>query len=249
MTTRKTFQEETMTPTAEESAEAVRDSYPERAAVMRANELLDKVYAVLAHRFPRCRDCADDGPTCPHSGLPCDLKSAFDTIRALPLLGVMRREDVARAVKRGRHIRCCTGAALDDVCALPLTQEDYDIADAVLALPHAGQPVEELRGDSKRGPSLEAFGDCAESAQYHDTERKKYQAAIAAPSATETAAVKNLVLASAALIADWSADCKVEDATIVKLLEAYNTIGSQRLLLSEVERELAPASPQPPVKP
>lgn len=54
-----------------------------------------------------------------------------------------RREEIARAAKRGRHRRCCTGAALDDVCAV-LTIEDYDVADAILALPR--EPGEAWRG-------------------------------------------------------------------------------------------------------
>lgn len=281
MTTRKPFQEETMTPTPKEAAEAVRDSYPERAV---------EAAAWTAHRQFWLDSYGDETGTAEKvakgSWTPKAQERRRSEMRAalaaaLPLLGVMRREDVARGpVEIDKLIAELIRTALSVVWHdADEDGEPYEYAratistkfDAILrrALPHAGQPVEGLRGDSKRGPSLEAFGallqeavdwhdnqaamadgvDCAESAQYHDTERKKYQAAIAALSATETAAVKNLVLASAALIADWSADCKVEDATIVKLLEAYNAIGSQRLLLSEVERELAPASPQPPVKP
>lgn len=52
-------------------------------------DFLRTVHVALNARFPRCRDCADDGPVCPNSGLPCDLKSEFDAIyaalRAMPL--------------------------------------------------------------------------------------------------------------------------------------------------------------------
>lgn len=44
-----------------------------------------------------------------------------------------------------------------------------------------------------------------------------------------------LATAAGAVIADWSADCKVEDETIAKLLEAYNAAGCQRALLQQVE--------------
>lgn len=50
-----------------------------RAATMpsEVSAFLLNVRSVLARRFPRCRDCADDGPICPSSGLPCDLDKAF----------------------------------------------------------------------------------------------------------------------------------------------------------------------------
>lgn len=35
----------------------------------------------LKRRFPRCRDCADDGPICPNSNLPCDLAGHFDRLK------------------------------------------------------------------------------------------------------------------------------------------------------------------------
>lgn len=47
-----------------------------------------------------------------------------------------------------------------------------------------------------------------------------------------------LATAAGAVIADWSADCKVEDETIAKLLEAYNAAGCQRALLEQVEAAL-----------
>src|SRR5690349_5739930 len=44
--------------------------------------LLDKVEQVLSRRFPICRDCADNDGICENSGLPCDLRAAFDDLRA-----------------------------------------------------------------------------------------------------------------------------------------------------------------------
>lgn len=40
---------------------------------------VDRLRKVFAQRFPRCRDCADDGPECPNSGLPCE----WPNVRAL----------------------------------------------------------------------------------------------------------------------------------------------------------------------
>lgn len=48
--------------------------------IARIKAFLDKAHEVLIRRFPRCRDCADDGPTCPQSGLPCDLDKEFRAI-------------------------------------------------------------------------------------------------------------------------------------------------------------------------
>lgn len=49
----------------------------------RANKFLATVRDVLSRRFPFCRDCADDGPVCPNSGLPCDLASEFANLSAI----------------------------------------------------------------------------------------------------------------------------------------------------------------------
>lgn len=68
-------------------------------------EFLRKVQTALYTRFPRCRDCADDGPTCPNSGLPCDLKAEFDAIyAALSLQDHGWQTDIENAPKDGREV-------------------------------------------------------------------------------------------------------------------------------------------------
>lgn len=49
--------------------------------MMQLPEFVEGLRNALYRRFPRCRDCADDGPICPHSSLPCDLASHFDKLR------------------------------------------------------------------------------------------------------------------------------------------------------------------------
>lgn len=64
---------------------------PTKAAeAMRPSEFVEGLRNALYRRFPRCRDCADDGPICPNSNLPCNLAIHFDRLdaivsRAMPL--------------------------------------------------------------------------------------------------------------------------------------------------------------------
>ena len=46
---------------------------PQPVQIHISNEGWEKLKQVLLTRFPMCRDCADCGPICPDSGLPCDL--------------------------------------------------------------------------------------------------------------------------------------------------------------------------------
>ncbi len=43
-------------------------------------QFIEKLYDVLCRRFPMCRACADDGPICGGTGLPCDLKKHFEAL-------------------------------------------------------------------------------------------------------------------------------------------------------------------------
>lgn len=50
--------------------------------------------------------------------------------------------------------------------------------------------------------------------------------------------VRALAQAAATVLADWTADCKVDDESIVQLLTAFNVVGCQRMLLTKVENAL-----------
>jgi hypothetical protein len=70
-----------------QATEVVTDYHCEYTAALEgqlaeARVFLSKVQEVLSRRFPRCHDCADFDGTCPSSGLPCDLWSAFGNVRA-----------------------------------------------------------------------------------------------------------------------------------------------------------------------
>ena len=57
--------------------------------------------------------------------------------------------------------------------------------------------------------------------------------------------VRALTEAASTVLADWTADCKVKDESIVNLLTAFNGVGCQRALLAKVEDALTAGERQP----
>jgi hypothetical protein len=49
-------------------------------------------------------------------------------------------ERVAMALRRERHRECCIGAALDDICTLPLREREMAEARAAIAAMQGEQP-------------------------------------------------------------------------------------------------------------
>jgi hypothetical protein len=54
--------------------------------------------------------------------------------------------------------------------------------------------------------------------------------------------VRSLAEAASTVLADWTADCKVDDESIVQLLTAFNGVGCQRALLAKVEAAVSSGS-------
>jgi hypothetical protein len=84
------------------------------------DELIDLVRVVLGRRFPRCRECADNDGTCPHSSLPCDvwkklerIAKSLRSLASLRSLGPAPAENINRNEISGPEI----GEALRTACS------------------------------------------------------------------------------------------------------------------------------------